>query len=62
MADYSDHVKFLILVFTTLVALFLIASMFRWEDFWRPLVFSIALTMLVILILARFGGDLGRTV
>lgn len=62
MADFGDHVKLLVQSFLILMGAFLVASILRWGDFWRPLLFSIALTVLVILILARFGGDLGRTV
>jgi uncharacterized membrane protein len=61
MADYSRHIQLLVFVFTVLIGLFLIAAIFEWERFWKPLVFTIAVTMILVLVLARFGGDLGRS-
>lgn len=61
MADYREHLKLLVKAFLVLLTVFLISAMFRWEDFWRPTVFSIALTLMAILLLSKFGGDAGRT-
>lgn len=62
MPDYEDEMRLLILLFAGLIVLFLLASALEVERFWRPIVFSIALVLLAALILARFGGNLGRTV
>lgn len=61
MADYSPHLRLIVQFFLGLVVLFLFSAAMEWDRFWRPVVFSMALVLMAALILARFGGDLGRT-
>lgn len=62
MADYSDHLRVLVIALLVLVVVFLIASMFEQRRFVGQVFWSIAIVISVVFILAKFGGDLGRTV
>jgi hypothetical protein len=62
MADFSDHVRLLVLALLALVVLFLLASMLEQRRFVAQVFWSIAIVVGVIWILAKWGGDLGRTV
>jgi hypothetical protein len=62
MADYSDHLRLLVMALLVLVVLFLVASMLEQRRFVAQVFWSIVIVVSVVFILARFGGDLGRTV
>ncbi|MBI4392571.1 MAG: hypothetical protein HY556_02075 [Euryarchaeota archaeon] len=61
MADYSPHVKILTFFLILVLTYFIMAFTFNIENLWRSLIIVIAVIVLVITVLARFGGNLGGT-
>ncbi|MBI4392860.1 MAG: hypothetical protein HY556_03550 [Euryarchaeota archaeon] len=61
MADYSKHVQLLTIFLILILTYFIFAFTFNIENLWRSLIIVIAVIILVITVLARFGGNLGGT-
>lgn len=61
MSDFEDHVKYLVYFLMGLVALFIAAFTFHFQDLWLSAFASVAVTVGVIAVLARFGGRNERT-
>jgi hypothetical protein len=62
MADYGEHLGWLVKAVLVLVGLFLLASMLEDRRLVGQVFWALVIIIGVVWILARFGGDLGRTV
>lgn len=61
MADYAEHVRVLILFLLAILLLFTVTYTYQWTRLWNSALITTVIVVGIILILARFGGDLGRT-
>ena len=61
MTDFSDHVKLLTFVLVPALGLFVASYTLHQEALWQATLGAVGVVVLVVFILARFGGDPGRT-
>lgn len=61
MVDYSDHVKWLLVGLFIGLSVFVLTYAYEWDRLRTSSLLAVVILAGIILILARFGGDLGRT-
>lgn len=60
--DLEDHLMLLIYALFALVVVFIVAFTIRFDELWVATMFAVIVVAGVIVILARWGGDIGETV